>query len=70
MSKLMRKLLILTTLCLVLVVALLAPSQKAKAAASEWICDSGCVNWDARYGCLQYMTCCSNSNGDWFCIEN
>jgi hypothetical protein len=36
-----------------------------------WQCSTGCVNWDARVGCLQYLTCCvSDRTGNWNCILN
>jgi hypothetical protein len=34
------------------------------------ICDTGCVNWQANYGCIEYMTCCSNSSGGWACVQH
>jgi hypothetical protein len=33
-----------------------------------WICESGCIDWNAQQGCVQPITCCANSQGGWFCV--
>jgi hypothetical protein len=48
-------------------VALAYSPSPAVADDSGWTCESGCINWDARYGCIQQQTCCVNDRGGWFC---
>ena len=49
------RLLIANVLALLLVLVALGASP---ASASEQNCDGGCINWDARYGCLESVWCC------------
>jgi hypothetical protein len=52
---------------LALVLTAWAYAPPSVVADPGWTCETGCVNWDARFGCLEYMTCCVNDQGGWFC---
>lgn len=48
---------------------LMPPAASAASADPDpgWICESGCIDWNVKQGCVQPITCCSNSQGGWFC---
>jgi hypothetical protein len=54
---------------LALAVALGALALAPAANAQKYICDTGCVAWDAQNGCTEYMTCCVASPDDWTCVQ-
>jgi hypothetical protein len=39
----------------------------APVASAERICETGCVNWNSHFGCLEYLTCCSYDDGSYSC---
>ncbi len=67
LSFLSRYRLLANVLALALVLGALAYSPPSAVANPGWTCETGCVNWDARFGCLESMTCCVNDQGGWFC---
>jgi hypothetical protein len=30
----------------------------APVASAERICETGCINWNSHFGCVEYLTCC------------
>lgn len=67
LSFLSRYRLLVNILTLALALGALAYSPPAAVADPGWICETSCVNWNVYDGCVQYMTCCVNDNGGWFC---
>ncbi|MDQ1640535.1 MAG: hypothetical protein QOF62_3874 [Pyrinomonadaceae bacterium] len=59
--------LLVNILALAAALSAFAYSAPTVVADPGWTCETGCVNWDARFGCLQQQTCCVNENGGWFC---
>lgn len=67
LGELSRYRLLVNVLALAIALAALAYSPTPVVADPGWTCETGCINWDARYGCLQWQTCCVNDQGGWFC---
>jgi hypothetical protein len=67
MSLLSHRRLLVNLLLLIIAISALAFTRPAN--AQNYVCDTGCVSWDAQNGCTQYMTCCVASPSDWICIE-
>jgi hypothetical protein len=61
------RLLLVNVLALALALGALAASPTPALADPAWACESGCWDWNARDGCTQSVTCCSNERGQWFC---
>jgi hypothetical protein len=53
-------------LALVLSALIFLPPDAA--AEGDWFCETGCINWNAQQGCTEYMTCCVNDRGGYFCL--
>ncbi len=58
--------LLMNVLALALVLGVLGSSPSPALADGE-ICETVCWSWNERYGCVQWVHCCSYSNGSYSC---
>ena len=56
-------------LALTIAAVVTTPATADVMAEGTWTCEDGCWAWNERTGCTQPVTCCSNTDGRWFCHQ-